>query len=401
MKQLKILDGAMGTRLQTLLGPGANSNEAALNNRAALARVHKEYVDAGSDLVYSATFVANKYKAPESPVEDIIKGALEAAKESGAGEVALDVGPTGKLVGVYGDISFYEAVDAYKEVMAAGRSAGTAVIETMFDLSELRAAILAAKAEGIKNIMCTMSFTEASKTITGCTLSSFALTAQSLGASAIGLNCSVGPAHMANMVSELSKWSDLPLVCKPNAGMPDPITGEYDLAPAEFAKQCLEAAKYGAVMLGGCCGTAPEYIKALCDALPDAEIARPAVNDASRIICSRSELYDLTSDDAPAVLLENNAAFAAFKQGDFAALAEQALSLDARAITVDVDDFASGEKAAAALMEIAAICQSPLIIRGGSDAVKDALEVYTGRAGVIALSDSAKASAITYGAALA
>jgi len=153
MKQLKILDGAMGTRLQTLLGPGANSNEAALNNRAALARVHKEYVDAGSDLVYSATFVANKYKAPESPVEDIIKGALEAAKESGAGEVALDVGPTGKLVGVYGDISFYEAVDAYKEVMAAGRSAGTAVIETMFDLSELRAAILAAKAHGVKRVL--------------------------------------------------------------------------------------------------------------------------------------------------------------------------------------------------------------------------------------------------------
>ena len=401
MKHLKILDGAMGTRLQSLLGPGANSNDAALNDPAALTSIHKEYVDAGSDMVYSATFVANKFKAPASPVEDIIKSALEAAQKSGAAGVALDVGPTGKLVGVYGDISFYEAVDAYKAVMTAGKSAGSTVIETMFDLSELRAAILAAKSAGIENIMCTMSFTEASKTITGCTLPAFALTAQSLGAAAIGLNCSVGPEHMANMVAELAKWTSLPLVCKPNAGMPDPATGEYDLPPEEFARRCIKAAQSGAVMLGGCCGTAPEYIKALAEAAKTAEISRPQMNDISKTVCSRSELFTLGQGEEPVVLLENDAAYKAFKQGDFAALAEQAVSLDADAIILDVDGFASADKAAAAVMEICSLCQSPMIIKGGSAAVGSALEVYTGRAGVIALSDAAKTAAKTFGAVIA
>lgn len=277
-KDFIIFDGAMGTQLQAKgLKTGECPEILSITHPEIVRDIHKSYIDAGSMVVYSNTFGANSYKLAESgyTVEEVVKASVKVAKEATAGTgalAALDIGPIGQLMEPTGSMSFDEAYEIYKEVILAGADADLIVFETMTDLAELKAGVLAAKENSSKPIVCTMTFEENMRTFTGCSVSSMALTLEGLGVDAMGVNCSLGPVQLRGVVEELAKWTTLPIIVKPNAGLPDPATGKYDLPPEEFAADMASGiVPLGATILGGCCGTTPEYIRQLSTALKNAK----------------------------------------------------------------------------------------------------------------------------------
>ncbi len=274
-KEFVILDGGMGTMLQQAGMPmGAIPELLNISDKEMVLGVHKKYIDAGSDIIYANTFGANRYKLEhcDKSVKDVIgagvKNAKELCKDTGT-LVALDIGPIGQLLEPTGYLSFEEAYDIFKEQIIAGKDADLVVFETMTDLMEVKAAVLAAKENSDLPIMCTMTFEENGRTFTGCSVSAMALTLEGLGVDAIGINCSLGPKELLPVVEELSKWTTLPIVVKANAGLPDPVTNTYNVTADEFAGYVKEMLKFGVKIIGGCCGTNPEFIAAVKKMLAD------------------------------------------------------------------------------------------------------------------------------------
>lgn len=272
-KEFVILDGGMGTMLQKSgMAMGETPEVLGITNPELLIDIHRQYINAGADIVYANTFGANRYKLEhcEQSVEEIIQTAVANARKACEGTnsyVALDIGPIGQLLEPTGYLSFEEAYDIFKEQILAGRDADVIVFETMTDLMEVKAGVLAAKENSDLPIICTMTFEENKRTFTGCSVSAMALTLEGLGVDAVGINCSLGPKELLPVVRELSQWTTLPIVVKPNAGLPDPVTNQYNVAPEEFASYMEEMIPYGVKILGGCCGTNPDYIAALCKML--------------------------------------------------------------------------------------------------------------------------------------
>ncbi len=261
-----ILDGGMGTMLQANgLEAGGIPELLNLTNPDGITAVHRAYVEAGSDVVYTNTFGANRLKMAKTghSVQELISAAIRNARNSGAAFVAQDIGPIGQLLEPTGTLKFEEAYDIFREQIEAGRDADLIVIETMTDLLEVRAALLAAKEHGGgRPVFVTMSFEENGRTFTGCEISAMALTLEGLGADAIGVNCSLGPKELVPIVGALCQWTTLPVIVKPNAGLPDPATNTYHFEPQLFA-ECMETfVNMGAVIFGGCCGTTPDHIRA-------------------------------------------------------------------------------------------------------------------------------------------
>ncbi len=264
-----LLDGAMGTMLQQK-GMEVGTVPETLNilKPEWIVDIHRQYIEAGSQIVYANTFGANKYKMESTgySVEELIGAAIANAKKAAEGTdtlVALDIGPIGQLLEPTGSLSFEEAYDIFKQMVLAGNKADVIVIETMTDLLETKAAILAAKENSDKPVMCTMTFEENKRTFTGCSVSAMCLTVEGLGVDALGVNCSLGPKDLLPIVEEISKWTSIPIIVKANAGLPDPVTNTYDVLPDEFSKVYSEMLQYGAKVMGGCCGTNPDYIKKL------------------------------------------------------------------------------------------------------------------------------------------
>lgn len=273
--KLLFLDGAMGTMLQRGgMKPGELPELLNLNNPALLEGIHRQYIEAGSQVIYANTFGANsrRLRRTEHTVAEVVAAGVTAAKRAAEGTevlVALDIGPLGELLEPMGTLTFEEAYEQFAEIVRAGAGAGAdlAVIETMTDLYEAKAALLAVKENSSLPCMVTMSFDETGRTFTGCTVASMARTLEGLGADAIGLNCSLGPKQVLPLLRELCENTRLPVIAKPNAGLPDPVDGHYDLTPTEFAEAMAEAVKAGVSMVGGCCGTDPDYIRALHEAV--------------------------------------------------------------------------------------------------------------------------------------
>ena len=282
-REFVFLDGAMGTQLQRRGLPlGAVPELANLEHPDWLADIHRSYVEAGSDILYANTFGANREKLARSgrTVAEVVSAGVALARQAAADRalVALDVGPLGQLLEPNGTLRFEEAYDRFAEVMEAGAAAGAdlVVIETMADLNEARAALLAAKERTSLPVLVSMSFEADRRTFLGCGVASMALTLSGLGADAIGINCSLGPLEMAPLVDELKRWTDLPLLLKPNAGLPDPAGGGYDIGPEQFAAALAGMGRAGVQLLGGCCGTGPEHIALLRRELEGARRARRA-----------------------------------------------------------------------------------------------------------------------------
>lgn len=279
-----ILDGGMGTMLQAAGLPVGQLPEVwNLTNPEQVARIQRKYVEAGAQVIYANTFGANRHKVAASGYtpKELIAGGIQAARAA-AGDrkvkVALDVGPIGQLLEPLGTMSFDEAYDIYKEMVVAGEEAGAdlVIFETMSDLYEVKAAVLAARENTRLPVWVTMTFEATGRTFVGVTVPAMALTLTGLGVDALGFNCSLGPKELLPMVEELRQWTDLPMILKPNAGLPDPATGAYTITPEEFAEEMAPAAELGVQIMGGCCGTTPDFIRALSGRLADRAVpARP------------------------------------------------------------------------------------------------------------------------------
>ena len=271
-KRFVLLDGGMGTQLQTRgLQPGQKPELAALEMPDTLTAIHADYARAGADILLANTFGANAKKLAGCPctVEQVVFASIacarSAAAETGA-LVALDIGPLGELLVPAGTLRFEDAYAEFAQVIRAGAAAGADLVflETMTDLYELKAAILAAKENCALPVFTSMSFESRGRTFTGCTVESYAVTAAGLGADAVGINCSLGPKEILPFAQRLCRSvpAGVPVFVKPNAGLPNP-DGSYNLNAAEFAAEMKAYASIGVSMVGGCCGTTPDFIAKL------------------------------------------------------------------------------------------------------------------------------------------
>lgn len=395
-----VLDGGMGTQLQAMgMELGGIPELLNLTNPSMITRIHSGYVAAGADVVYANTFGANRKKMARTgkSVDELIKAAILNARKSGASYVALDIGPIGALLEPVGDLSFDEAYDIFKEEIIAGKDCDLIVIETMTDLYEAKAAVLAAKENSDKPIVVTMSFEESGRTFTGTDAESFAVTMESLGVDAIGLNCSLGPEALAPIVKKIKDACTLPLVFKPNAGLPDPLTGKYDVDPDEFAAAIKELLPYGIRMAGGCCGTTPDYIMKVALAVDDfrkeiaekgeANVLLERKEPESCICSSRKTVYM----DMPRVIGERinptgkKRFQEALKSGDMDYVLNQAIEqAEAGADILDINVGVPGIDEKKTMVEVIKAVQSvvdlPLQIDSSNpEVIEAALRIYNGK----------------------
>ncbi len=272
-----LLDGGFGTELFKRGYPvGKDTVLAVFSHPETVEEIHRSYVNAGSNIIFADTFGANAFKLSNSEysVEKTIAKAVSIAKKATSGTntlVAVDVSTTGKLLYPTGDLTFEEAYECYKEVAVCGEKAGADLfaLETFTDLREARIALLAIKDNSDLPVMVTVTFDENGKTMNGSTPETAAIALNAVGADAVGLNCSLGPDKLKNIVEKFLKYSRTPVIVKPNAGLPDPKTGEYSMAAEDFANYMAEFYEMGVSVLGGCCGTNPQYISAVKNALKD------------------------------------------------------------------------------------------------------------------------------------
>lgn len=277
------LDGGMGTLLQDLgLRPGEYPEKWNLSNAEAIVDIHKSYFNAGSNVVCTNTFGANSLKFHDEELEEIVKAAVGNAKkardfsdyeqatkglEKREKFIALDVGPTGKLLKPLGDLDFEDAVAVFAKTIKLGVKYGVdfIIIETMNDSYETKAALLAAKENSDLPVIVTNAYGEDGKLMTGATPTAMVAMLEGMGVDALGANCSLGPKQLRKVAEELIENASVPVVLKPNAGLPKSVDGEtvFDITEEEFADELALLLEKGLRVVGGCCGTTPEYIEAL------------------------------------------------------------------------------------------------------------------------------------------
>lgn len=291
-----IFDGGMGTMLQANgLKMGELPESFNISHPEVILKIHEEYIEAGADVITTNTFGASRYKLGHSglSVAGVIGKALKIAREA-AGEklVAQDIGPIGQLMEPYGTLSFQEAYDAFKEQVVAGASAGAdmILIETMSDIYEARAAILAAKENSRLPVICTMTFQSDGRTLTGSDPLTMVNIISNLGVDALGINCSLGPREIMPLVSRILSYSTLPVIVQPNAGLPAIVDGRtvYDIGPEDFGRCMADMAGMGAVILGGCCGTTPGHIREVRRSIAGLKPVRPAVGKLTAVSSATS-----------------------------------------------------------------------------------------------------------------
>ena len=312
MKQGRLFfDGGSGTILQSYgLKPGELPENWNLSHPDVITGLHKAYLEAGSDIITTTTFGANRLKFKDN-LEEIIKAALSNAKraieESGLRDkyIALDVGPLGKLLKPMGDLNFSEAVDMFAETVQLGAKYGAdlVIIETMNDSYETKAAVLAAKENCDLPVCATNAYDASGKLMTGASPEAMVALLEGLGVDALGINCSLGPDAMLPVVRQLLACASVPVIVNPNAGLPVLKDGktEFNIGPEQFAETMKEIAKAGALILGGCCGTTPDYIRATREAV--AEIP-PAFTVPKRRTVISSYSHAVTFDDKPILIGE-------------------------------------------------------------------------------------------------
>lgn len=271
------LDGGMGTLLQAKgLKPGDAPERWNISHPDVICGIHRNYFDAGSNVVCTNTFGANTLKYSKDELEKIIRAAVKnaadaRAQSSSAGEkfIALDIGPSGKLLKPLGDLDFEDAVGVFAETVRIGASCGVdlILIETMNDSYETKAALLAAKENSDLPVIVCNAYGEDGKLMTGASPAAMAAMLEGMGAAALGANCSLGPRQLRGVAIELLRNASVPVILKPNAGLPRSVDGKtvFDVTAEDFSDEVCELVKKGVRVVGGCCGTTPAYIKALTD----------------------------------------------------------------------------------------------------------------------------------------
>ena len=274
-EKIVIFDGAFGTMLEASgVKTGTVPEMLVLTDPEPVKAIHRAYAEAGADVISTDTFGANILKAGEKS-DDIIRAAVKIAREAAPDKIiALDLGPTGQMAEPVGTMTFEDAYNAYARAVKAGSEADVVLIETMSDLTELRAALLAAKENSSLPVIASMTFDENMRTFTGVSVECYALAASPL-ADVIGVNCSLGPKQLLPVVKKLLASTDKPVIVQANAGLPDP-EGKYSVGAEEFASYCLEYAEAGVNVIGGCCGTTPAHIAEIKKAIGERKPAQHA-----------------------------------------------------------------------------------------------------------------------------
>lgn len=298
-----VFDGGMGTMLQKSgMAIGETPDLLNMKNPQLVIDIHRAYVQAGCDVITTNTFSCNRQKITDHSVQLVIKNAVQNARAANPKFVALDIGPIGQLLAPMGTLTFGQAYDLFKEQVLAGQEAGADMIllETFSDLMELKIAILAAKENGDLPVFATMTYQEDGRTFVGTDPVSATITLNGLGLDAQGINCSLGPQELMPVVETVLAYSRIPVMVQPNAGLPD-INGNYHFQPEAFAGLMKQMAEKGVRVVGGCCGTNPEHIQALSQAMQSVTPKRVQPKQITAV-CSSSKTVVL--DDGVTVIGE-------------------------------------------------------------------------------------------------
>ncbi len=389
-----ILDGGMGTMIQSM-GFTENTHLLSVTNPDVLTKIHRMYVESGSDMICANTFGVSRIKLEGSgyTVAEVITAAVKAARKAcnESTKVILDVSSLGVMLEPNGTMTFEEAYDCYAEIARAGEKAGADLVKiaTMTDLYELKAAVLGIKENCKLPLLVSMSFESGGRTFTGCEVECYAATMEGLGVDALGINCSLGPDEIYPIAERLCRATTLPVFIKPNAGLPDPKTNKYEMNADTFCAQMEQYKKLGLCAVGGCCGTTPEFIKKLSKSYADCNRIERKEKKVCVAACSQTKY--VTADRA-AVIGEriNPTGKKRFRQAlaerDFDYILAQAVAqTDAGAQLLDVNVGAPGIDEVSLLPELVkrlqAVTDAPLQIDSANpQAVEAALRVYCGKA---------------------
>lgn len=414
-KEILYFDGGMGTLLQEKgLAPGELPETWNLEHPEVIREIHRRYIEAGSDIVLTNTFGANalKFHDERCSLKEIVESAIDhvkaAIREAGDDRriyTALDVGPTGKLLKPMGNLDFETAYEAFREVMVIAEKAGADLIhiETMSDTYELKAAVLAAKENTSLPVFATAIFDERRKLLTGADVPSVVALLEGLRVDALGINCGMGPEQMLPVLEEMLRYSSLPVIVKPNAGLPQQRDGRtcYDVLPEEFAYLMKRITNMGASVIGGCCGTTPEHIRAMKDAcrglqpLPAAEKEYTVVSSYGKSVFlgNRTEERHGSKIIGERINPTGKKRFKqALKEHDLDYILREAITqqdngahiLDVNVGLPDIDEPALMEEA---VQEIQSVVNLPLQIDTVDiQAMERALRIYNGKAMVNSVS---------------
>ena len=397
-----VLDGATGTNLMAAGMPIGVCPEAwVMEHQDVLYDLQSAYVKAGTNIVYAPTFTGNRIKLEEYGLEDRIEEIntelvrLSKRAVDGKALVAGDMTMTGKQLFPLGDLMFEELVDVYKEQASILDHAGADlfVVETMMSLQECRAAVIAIKEVSDLPIMVTLSYNEDGRTLFGTPPETAVVVLQSLGVDAIGINCSTGPMEMVELVEKMAQYSTVPILAKPNAGLPELEDDKtvYKMTPQEFADAAVALVNAGASIVGGCCGTTPEHIKALSDAVRELPIRKP-LERHGRILASERKNVEIDLDGGFIVVGERinptgkKKLQAELKEGKLDLVRQMAMEQEENGakildINMGMNGIDEKEMMKSVIYEVSSTVDCPLCIDSSHvDVIEEALKIYPGRA---------------------
>lgn len=398
-----LLDGATGTNLQKAGMPvGVCPEQWILENSEVLIDLQKRYVEAGTDILFAPTFTASRIKLKEYGLEDhleemnrkLVALSKEAAKGTNA-LVAGDLTMTGEQLYPLGDLMFEDLVDVYKEQakIIAEAGADLFVVETMMSLQECRAAVLAIREVCDLPVMVSLTYNEDGRTLYGTDPVTAVVVMQSLGADAVGMNCSTGPEAMLEPIAKMAEYAAIPLLAKPNAGMPELIDGQtvFNVEPEEFAEVGKKLVEEGAAIIGGCCGTTPEHIRALKEAVKGIPVKAP-LQTKRRMLTSERKSVEITLDERFMVIGERinptgkKKLQAELKEGSLNLVRTMALEQEENGASIlDINMGMNGidekEMMLRTIYEVTSTVDCPLCIDSSHvDIIEAALRIYPGRA---------------------
>ncbi len=398
-----LLDGATGTNLQKAGMPvGVCPEQWILENSEVLIDLQKRYVEAGTDILFAPTFTASRIKLKEYGLEDhleemnrkLVALSKEAAKGTNA-LVAGDLTMTGEQLYPLGDLMFEDLVDVYKEQakIIAEAGADLFVVETMMSLQECRAAVLAIREVCALPVMVSLTYNEDGRTLYGTDPVTAVVVMQSLGADAVGMNCSTGPEAMLEPIAKMAEYATIPLLAKPNAGMPELIDGQtvFNVEPEEFAEVGKKLVEEGAAIIGGCCGTTPEHIRALKEAVKGIPVKAP-LQTKRRMLTSERKSVEITLDGRFMVIGERinptgkKKLQAELKEGSLNLVRTMALEQEENGASIlDINMGMNGidekEMMLRTIYEVTSTVDCPLCIDSSHvDIIEAALRIYPGRA---------------------
>lgn len=393
-----VFDGAMGTMLQKLgLKISDLPEELNVLESEKIINIHRKYVDAGAKVITTNTFGANeiKLKQSEFSVERIIDKAIDNVKKARGNKeifIALDIGPIGQLLEPMGTLKFEEAYEIFKRQVIQGEKSGADIIliETMTDLYEAKAAILAAKENTNLPVFCTMTFEKNKRTFTGCTPVSMVITLEGLGVDALGVNCSLGPNELEDIVDEIIKYSSVPIMVQPNAGLPTVKDGKtiYNIKPKEFAAFQRSIVEKGVRIVGGCCGTTDEFIREIVYSLKDVQVKKLKEKNICGVCSStKAVLIDGVKIIGERINPTGKKLFKeALRNNDIDYILKEAIGqvesgADILDVNVGLPEIDEEETMKKVIKEIQSIIDAPLQIDSNNPKViEKALRVYNGKA---------------------